>query len=831
MPVRTRAKAAARGRPQRLPTQFGELETTPTSRHHGELDPAPTTSGGTHLVTSPNPEDQPTQLLTHGDVFDDELRDEDLVEPVTPQKPRRTSIQWSETESLARRSSPLSPEEAPLTEWQFDDNDSLPPLSTPKSDKDQLPDTVPLAEASPALHEGGTPAVASKKVDFSETASTMRRSSPFASESMPHVFDLLDDSTSISPSDGKHASTLPGPTHLTPDNIYDITPPPHTSQESPEPHAKANAARRREAHPPVQEQRAQHANKRPERGDTKAQSRTANTKRHVKQVRDLGNREPELPKSSRIHQAGSGATQAKADAGKLDKVRKRKQRPKTPLQFDETSRVKEAQSRPSTQGKQKLRMPIVAALRESAQPSSSPSVVPRKRGAANNQQPRAKKARTILVATQERKGQNATTCSVTNKKEPVATDHPTLRNQASPSPDVAVTTTGPITVFSDDDGKFPQLPATNAALDSGNGDFMVPVEVSALSPSGIKDDAIHTGARVERVSNRKLLDPKDRNDESDQVAGAEKQVASPVCLRGRLPERPESHRGRQQSRSVRRASRHYSVSIHGSPVPANHVEPCRGPAIAAEPAKSIKDRPPPKFLDSSQLRAAAADISSWRAEWLQGGRSADDAACRPVQQRDTLKEPLQGVPRDVRAEILASLREHDALREEQVRRRHGTDGPGQGCDKDTSPRGDERDSLPDNLSRQLHQVVNTMLQHLRSKEEAGRKVVEIYRRKTSGCIEKIRNRQKQERRVLEEAMLVDGDKFSQLINKARSVVARGSQSRATDMRELERKTAERQASYDRAMASLRGLQRQLLQGNEESGKQGSEFPMLELKLL
>ncbi|RCI10171.1 hypothetical protein L249_8622 [Ophiocordyceps polyrhachis-furcata BCC 54312] len=862
MPVRTRAKAAARGRPQRLPTQFGELETTPTSRHHDELDPVPAPSDVANLVASRDLQDQPTQLLAHGDVFDDELEDEDLAgleksQPIIQQMPRCTSIQWSETESLARRSSPLSPEEAPLAEWQFDEDDSLPPLSTPKSDKDQLPDTVPLADASPALDEGGASAAASKKVDFSETASTMRRSSPAGDESVHHASDLLVDSSSVSPSDGKHAVSLPGPTHLPPDNIYDVTPPPDTSQETPEHQPKANAARRREAHPPGQEQ---HANKQVGREGTKAQSRTANTKRHVKQAGDLGDKEPELPLSSRTNQMASGTAHAEADASQLDQGKKRKQRPKPPLQFDETSRVKEAQSRPSTRDTQKLRMPVVTALIGSAQPSSSsPGAVPRKRGAANNKQPRAKKAKRTSAATQKPKRQGPTKRSVPSKQEPAATEDPALRNRALPSHEAAATTPGPIVVLSDDDGNFPQPPATGTAFDTGDDEPMVPVKVPALSPPVAKEgefcafaysshylhnraadaelsernEAPRTGSRVERVNNPKLLGSRDGDDEPGRAVSAEKQMTSPVSLRGRPSERPESRYGRQQGRSAKRTGRNYSISVHGSPLPANHAEPCHGSGIVAEPAKSVKDRPPPKFLDPLQLKAIAGDISSWKAEWLQSGRSVDQEACRPRQQRDTPKEPLHGVARDVQAEILASLREHDALQEEQARRRHGTSRPEQGCDKDISPQVDERDGLPDNLSQQLHQVVNTMLQHLRSKEEAGRKVVETYRRNTSGCIEKIRNRQKQERRVLAEAMVVDGDKFGQVIKKARSMVARGSQSRVADMRELEQKTAERQAAYDRAMASLRGLQRQLLQGSEDSGKQGreSDSVMLELKLL
>ncbi|PFH63439.1 hypothetical protein XA68_10030 [Ophiocordyceps unilateralis] len=873
MPVRTRAKAAARGRPQRLPTQFGELDTTPTSRHHAEADSPPATPVGGSLLASPDLDGQATQPLAGKDIFNDDLEDVDLVtlgdtQPAIHEIRRRTSIQWSETESLARRSSPLCPDEAPLADWQFDEDDSLPPLSTPRSGRDQLPDTVPLVDTQSAPEEGGASAVASKKIDFSETASTMRRSSPVGSESMNQDFGCFDhlpsDLDSPLPSEGNldagptQTSPRHGPAHLPMDNIYDVTPPPAKTQQAAESKPTANAARRRGAYQPARERLALQSDKSNAEESTGAQSRPANAKRSLNKVPEPVNKASELHQASpantgrakpTVSAEGSNlifeADQPEADAAQTDKGKKRKQRPKPPLQFDETNRVKEAQSRPSARAPQKLRMPVVSALRESIQPSSSPNVVTRKRGAANNKQPRTKKAK-ATCATQKQKPMGAAKRPAPVKQRAECT---TQQNEASSSAEPAVTTPDPIIISSDGDDGFAIPPSSDQALGNDDEEPVFLPEATFLSPPGagvsnplasvsssqylaraIVDadfldatQAVDAGSRQhgEEVASRKLLDTRDRSDGVGRPAGAQKRTlsdTSPPSIEAMPPERKISRQDRQQGRPSRRASRNYSVSIHGSPLPANHTTSDHGPAIIAGTANSIKDCPPPKFLNRSQLKAAAEEVSSRRADWLQRVRVAEDEARRPTEPRDTATAPpLQGIPGDVRAQILASLREHD---EENLRRCGGADGPGQDCGDKDDAQVDERDRLPDNLSQQLHEVVNTMLRHLRSKEEAGHKVAETYRRNTSGCVEKIRNRQKQERRALMEGMRLDGDKFGQVVRKARNVVNRERQSRAAGIRELEQNTAERQATYDRAMASLRTLHRQLLQGNEDSGKQG-----------
>ncbi|KAF4589714.1 hypothetical protein GQ602_003603 [Ophiocordyceps camponoti-floridani] len=770
---------------------------------------------------------------------------------------RRNSIQWSETESLARRSSPLCPDEAPSADWQFDEDDSLPPLSTPRSGGDHLPDTMPLPDSQ---QQHGPSVSASKKIDFSETASTMRRSSPVGKEATQHALDFFDDASpdpGFPPTSPENHGVGPAPTppqnssHLPLDNIYDVTPPP-ANQQAADSRPTANAARRRGAFQPVRKQLGLQTS----RESIGLQPRSTNAKEL--RASEPSEKEPNLHQeakranSSRAKEAAesvegdsnltSGVAQAKDDAAQADKGKKRKQRPKQPLQFDEASRVKETQTRPPAHATQKPRMPVVSALRDSAQLSSSPNLVLRKRGAANNKQPRAKKAKATPAAAQKPKKTTAAKRQAPGKQQTAKAERPLRKNNASAFAQPAAADT--IVVSSEVEAEFAKSPSIDAAPVNGDEDplFLPPVTTppprrveysEPLAPASsphhmIKavvdvdwsDNVQAAGAETRRdgedATHCKLPDSRD---ETKRLAGAQKRrlsATSPPSTGVVGPERKMSRQGGNQGRPARRASRNYSISVNGSPLPANHVESDHEAAVPAEATSSIKDCPPPKFLNHSQMKVAAAEITSWRKDWLQRLRTADDEARRPRQQQETATAPLQGIPGDVRAQILASLREHD----EGNRRRQGATRSGHDGHDGDDGQAEERGGLPDNLSQQLHQIVNTMLRHLKSKEEAGHKVAETYRRNTSGCIEKIGSRQKQERQALTEAMRLDGDQFGRVVRKARSVVKRDSLSRAAGMRELEQNTAERQATYDRAMESLRGLHRQLLQGSGDLGEQG-----------
>ncbi|KAL7804038.1 hypothetical protein V8C43DRAFT_2792 [Trichoderma afarasin] len=98
---------------------------------------------------------------------------------------------WSDagsTTNNTRRSSPtdlgqLSNEDI----WDFEESLAL--FSSPTSERNNLPDTLPLMSAE----QGDPSCTPMKKVDFSETASTIYRSSPFgwANEPKDYILSLI----------------------------------------------------------------------------------------------------------------------------------------------------------------------------------------------------------------------------------------------------------------------------------------------------------------------------------------------------------------------------------------------------------------------------------------------------------------------------------------------------------------------------------------------------------------------------------------------------------------------------------------------------------------
>ncbi|KAI9158164.1 hypothetical protein HJFPF1_06154 [Paramyrothecium foliicola] len=165
---------APRGRanPSRLPSRsqrqqsqhsqasiFAELETTPTSRK----SQSPSHAENIGFLESHN----------EGDDYGLQMSPPSLTEH----------------DSQTRRSSPPQDEDEVHCQWDFEDNDAdddelMPLISSDKSSMEGLPDTVPLPpEAFPAdatIELDSTQLIEpSKLIDFSETASTAYRSSPW----------------------------------------------------------------------------------------------------------------------------------------------------------------------------------------------------------------------------------------------------------------------------------------------------------------------------------------------------------------------------------------------------------------------------------------------------------------------------------------------------------------------------------------------------------------------------------------------------------------------------------------------------------------------------
>ncbi|KAF4509213.1 hypothetical protein G6O67_005497 [Ophiocordyceps sinensis] len=644
-----------------------------------------------------NPRGQGSQSWTEAGRYDDGFDDLDVaglehLPSALPENRRHSSsFQWSETESMARRSSPLHPGETPTTAWQFDPDESLPPLSTPASGRDKLPDTAPLPTGPPPATEFEKLPTSTNKVDFSETASTTRRSSPVRlGDAAKYLFDFGDHlapgpSPAIRPQENtQHGEAVQRPrpirngVHIPIDNIYDATPPPSNvrSRRSPEQAASSASLPSIGLAAPIAHQETSKRNKREK---PVAQSRRdaygsplASPSRQGQKIRS---------QKSQPCQAGrAGAQQAEQDVAVEKK--KPKQRPKPPLQFDEIShQLLDPQIRPKTTAlktkpPQKPRMPIVSALRDSVQPSSPPVTVPRKRGAGK--------------------------CPPPKKRAKAAS---TKRQQQTPVVDTA--------------GQSPESDASWA-------------------PSKLR------AKRASQVEKQREASPSPRADLSAPVKCPDLVVVVP-----------------SDSDSDSIAS---SVSAW---VPARGAAKC-----AVLPMAS------PLHVPGESERIPAVTPS-------------DDFL------------PAAATP---------ELTMPDKCHDERLRLGDETN-PSRNCrDKSQGLEEDSRPSPPDGLSKQLYRVVDALVRQLKSKEEASHRVAEVYRTNTARCIEKISNRQMEERKVLLESLAVDAVKFGQVVERARSTVLKDSRLRERSIQELEQSTAERVVRYEKAATSLRALHRQLLEG-------------------
>ncbi|UNI16937.1 hypothetical protein JDV02_003319 [Purpureocillium takamizusanense] len=190
--LRSASRKSSRGR-QRQPTQIGELETTPTSHHHESPRPVSSYAAGSDTQLLEDIADLMTDIDPHI-LHPTEAKDISASAPVGGGV--GSTFAWSDTGSVARRSSPLRPGETPGAPWRFDD-ESVPPLSSTKSTGTNLPDTAPLHGIfSPDQQiEGAAPST--KNVDFSETATTAHRSSPyFTGDNVEKVFDFFEHGSS-----------------------------------------------------------------------------------------------------------------------------------------------------------------------------------------------------------------------------------------------------------------------------------------------------------------------------------------------------------------------------------------------------------------------------------------------------------------------------------------------------------------------------------------------------------------------------------------------------------------------------------------------------------
>ncbi|RBR02636.1 hypothetical protein FVER53263_05993 [Fusarium verticillioides] len=407
MPARRGGKSGPRSKRTRHSARIvalGQLDTTPN--RHDQSPHAVQTQDPTPALPNQgaNPE-PPNSEIPSTNEFDDDLNDDDLRRLVeaeaVPSAQPPIDFSWSEIGST-RRSSPLREDEPSF----LDNQDSLiDEFSSPKSGLGKLPNTQPLP--SEPDQESKEPPF----VDFSETASTVRRSSPYYSLAASQIGDdeppNFVENNPLAPlpstiQDSIQSLGLPpfpeleAMDHLPEDELYDVTPPKSTAE------LEAETSRKEEEAPEAAPESSQRTKKPSSSQNSKTKGRPGKTtKKHDALVRVLEEelesseedegegqasstpeKPPEKPpkrkngarkgKETPESKPAATATQDTRKSEQRPKEKKgRKQRAKTPIQFDEeTQQIKEVT--PRRVPEQQPRMPIVSSLRKSYAGSVSP---------------------------------------------------------------------------------------------------------------------------------------------------------------------------------------------------------------------------------------------------------------------------------------------------------------------------------------------------------------------------------------------------------------------------------------------------------------------------
>ncbi|KAF5561904.1 hypothetical protein FNAPI_3451 [Fusarium napiforme] len=407
MPARRGGKSAPRSKRTRHSARIvalGQLDTTP-NRHDQSPRAVQTQDPTTALPNQgANPEPQNSEIPSTNE-FDDDLNDDDLRRLVeaeaVPSAQPPIDFSWSEIGST-RRSSPLREDEPSF----LDNQDSLlDEFSSPKSGLGKLPNTQPLP--SEPDQESKEPPF----VDFSETASTVRRSSPYYSLAASQIGDdeplkfVVNNPLAPLPStiqDSIQSLGLPpfpeleAMYHLPEDELYDVTPPKSTAE------LEAETSRKEEEVPEVAPESSQRTKKPSSSQNSKTKSRPGKTTKKPDALTRMLEEELESseedeeeeqassppekppakpPKRKNGARKGKETPESKPAATATQDTRKseqrpkekkgRKQRAKTPIQFDEeTQEIKEVT--PRRVPEQQPRMPIVSSLRKSYAASVSP---------------------------------------------------------------------------------------------------------------------------------------------------------------------------------------------------------------------------------------------------------------------------------------------------------------------------------------------------------------------------------------------------------------------------------------------------------------------------
>ncbi|RSM05346.1 hypothetical protein CEP52_006313 [Fusarium oligoseptatum] len=792
-------KSTQRGRP--MSTEFGQLETTPTFRHfqspeeHLLQKPVSESqgqdnSGQTSSVKNPTANQKPKWNFV--DDFDDGVDDVDLikldlVEEPKSQRAPANDFSWSDTGSI-RPSSPLGGGETLKEIWQFDNQGSLiDAFSSPKSGQG-IPKTQPLTQSLKAqLEESPNQPVV--VVDFSETASTGRRSSPFPSQiATEESWELLMNKPLL-------ASTIPDSLqlpempidppekpleHLPADELYDATPPRPSAQRpvSPPPQ-RPQAPRKSVKHDqdpaPPQPKKTKRGPNPPARGPKRGLAQLIEETDLVKDE-EVSVSRPDLPKPRETRRKGNNtsAVQAKGpaedkqatpqaqddpSAGQGQKGKKRKQRAKTPIEFDkDTQAIREAPHLKKVEPERRRHPRLLGKLYQSPHQSLRQSPLGRhlpKRNAKMSAEEEYKDNSVIIVDTTKHTGPKsaintrAKTAAQSKPKAARGKQGPEINtsSQGLPQDPIVVPSDPASSSISEDESKRTEPSRPSRPIHTATQNSMAGTDVTTMASPDISLEHDTEQAAVLPQEPPSPVAPQPSNTLKAKEAIVDKNDNKPSCI------------GRAHSR--------------GSDLQQRYI---------------------------SGLAAAGPNHDKTRIELKARLRNEEE------EQERNLLPALTALNKNLQSQIFESLRGQDeAPMEVDKGKRTKTTDKDNEVAKQTDP-----EKPADEVAEKLHALVETMLSHLATKEATVYRGADAYRKSGIDCMDKIEQRYSQERNALAEACKKDGDRFARRVREAREAVEDGEKARGKAMHQLEQATAKRRQLYQQASTSLRALHGRLL---------------------
>ncbi|KAF5025618.1 hypothetical protein F66182_2224 [Fusarium sp. NRRL 66182] len=923
MPSRKSGKPGSqRGKLRQQATGVRQLDTTPTSHHLQSPDKHELRHSIPALSNQENnssdlPSASPIRPRQPTCEYDDEIDDVDLIQlhvadEVLPHIPVQ-NFSWSEIESSIRRSSPVQ-EDGDEKQLVFDNQESFPDaLSSPKSGSGQLPPTQPLPSQPP---QGYPAAPANQKfttVDFSDTASTARRSSPYISlagtshVAIEETLELAENNPlNLLPNTTPDSLQLPemefvpqgeAVDHLPDDELYDATPPrldadceaaPPMGAQKPvheapnkheeKPNAPRNLGRKRALEQPARTgessltrllgKELEEEFHTTEGGCEEKKGSSSPPKATSSKRQKLDNRAQQIQETPEDKGAAPVTRDAQA-AGPGAKGRKRKQRAKPPLQFDaETMKIKEVPPRKAVA--EPIHMPIVSKLKKSYAATTSPASSVKKATPKSVRKtapkPTRKSARKSALRNVGPQGnidmaeEESTHISpilpdagvimepvpavdkrITRskvKQEKVSSlessqihETPEIKTHGSTQDPIVVSSDPESSLFSEDDKLVPtdiphpkekgiaHPPKQKSLVDTSIGlkepynavntkdqPVLVPSNNSkpphslrraeeqaieknkATKVSTNKKTTMHVHKPGQepsiRIGPREVLSARDANILAQRAARE-----AEVSKRSASAMAPDMDTA-QSSRKTSKVRRSFSVSQAGSPV-----------LVETAQDRLVDDTQPPDIEDKSQYSGGnnlqQGYLSSLAAVEHNPDKTRVTLKATPPTQDQAKDANFRSEPnashQDLHAQILASLQGHDNAPADV---QDGGDQDNIHTSKETIKQA-RYEQPGDEMAERLHGLVETMLSHLRTKEAFVYAGADAYRKNGIECVGTIERKYAYEREALAYKCKKDGDR----------------KTRDDATRQLEETIARRRHLFQQATTNLRALHGQLMKPN------------------